>query len=215
MLAALDSNNLNFSRLPRRAFRASFLASCLTVLAAPGAVMAGPNDGTTPGMNGPASGEQSTFEYLFDRKTIFVEQKNVTPPALPDYNALLPFEVSKSTTLVFAIDPKSLEIGTDGVVRYTVVITSPAGARNVRYEGIRCGDGQQWKMYAAIDENGDAWEPDSSTDWEKIQYNSLNAYQNTLAHDYFCDFSTLAGNAKQIVSNIRFKRTLTDQRERN
>src|SRR5580692_1571868 len=175
VLPALDDSKiLNLSRLPYRALRASLFASCLALVAAP--TLAGPNDGTTPGINGPASdastGEQSTFQYLFDRKTIFVEQKDVAPPPLPDYQALLPFEVSKGTSLTFAIDPKSLSIGTDGVVRYTVVITSPAGARNVRYEGIRCGDGQMWKMYAAIDEDGAAWDIDTTTDWEKIIYNS-------------------------------------------
>lgn len=168
-------------------------------------------------MNGPASGangEQSTFEYFFDRKSVFVEDKDVKLPALPDYNALLPFEVSKASNLTFAVDPKSVAVGKDGAVRYTVVITSPAGARNVRYEGIRCGDGQMWKTYAAIDEDGTAWEPDSSTDWEQIEYNTLNAYHNTLARDFFCDFSTVAGDTRTIVENIKYKRTLTDQRVR-
>ncbi|HTJ93392.1 MAG TPA: CNP1-like family protein [Pararobbsia sp.] len=205
---------MNFSRLPHRAVRASLLAALACVAAAPAIVSAGPNDGTTPGMNGPASGEQSTFQYLFDRKSVFVEDKDVPTPPLPDYNALLPFEVSKNTTLTFAIDPKSVSIGKDDVIRYTVVITSPAGARNVHYEGIRCGDGQQWKLYDVIDEDGTAWDTDTSTGWAKIEYNSINAYQNTLAQDYFCNFSTVAGNAKTIVENIRFKRTLTDQRER-
>lgn len=205
---------MNFSRLPRHTVRAALIASIACLSVAPTFVTAGPNDGTTPGMNGPASGEQSTFEYLFDRKSVFVEDKDVTPPPLPDYNALLPFEVSKTSSLTFAIDPKSVSVGKDGVVRYTVVITSPAGARNVRYEGIRCGDGQMWKMYAAIDEDGTAWEPDSSTDWDKIEYNTLNAYHNTLAHDFFCDFSTIAGDARTIVENIKYKRTLTDQRVR-
>ena len=180
-------------------------------------MQAGPNTGATPGQNGPASsadGDQSTFQYLFDRKSVFVEDKDIPLPALPDYDKVLPFEVSKNTTLTFAIDPKSLNIGKDGAIRYTVVITSPAGARNVRYEGLRCGDGQQWKMYAAINEDGDGWDSDTSTDWEKIQSNTLNAYQMALARDYFCDFSMVAGSAKQIVDNIKFKRTLTDQRER-
>ncbi|RKP48700.1 hypothetical protein D7S86_21195 [Pararobbsia silviterrae] len=169
-------------------------------------------------MNGPASnasGDQSTFQYLFDRKSVFVEQKDVMPPPLPNYDALLPFEVSKNTSLTFAIDPKSVSIGTDDVIRYTVVITSPSGVRNVRYEGMRCGDGQMWKMYAAIDEDGTAWDTDTSTDWEKVVYNSLNAYHTALAHDYFCNFQTLAGDAKQIVENIRYKRALDDQRPRN
>ncbi|MEJ0003251.1 MAG: CNP1-like family protein [Pararobbsia sp.] len=169
-----------------------------------------------PGANASgADGEQSTFEYLFDRKSVFKEEKVDTLPPLPSEANLLPFEVSKQSALVFAIDDKSVSIGKeDRVIRYTVVITSPAGARNVRYEGIRCNDGQLWRLYAAIDEDGGAWDRGTDTNWEKIEGNELNAYHAALVHDYFCNFSIPNGSAKAIVENIRYRRTINEQNNR-
>lgn len=165
-----------------------------------------------PGASMPDDG-QSTFQYLFDRKSVFKEEKVDTLPALPDNADLLPFEVSKQTALTFAIDPKSVSIGKDGVIRYTAVITSASGARNVRYEGLRCEDGHQWRMYAAVDEDGTGWDRETNTEWAQVEWNSLNAYHAALAQDYFCNFSSLNGDAKTIVQNLRYKRTITDQRD--
>jgi hypothetical protein len=210
---ALDSKILNLSRLLDCAARATMIASLACGILAPTLAHAGPNDGTLPGASMP-EGDKSTFEYLFDRKSVFTEEKVDTLPPVPGDAGLLPFEVSKQSALTFAIDPKSLSIGKDRVIRYTVVITSTAGARNVRYEGLRCEDGQQWRTYAAADEDGTGWEPDSSTPWEQIEWNSLNAYHAALAKDYFCNFATPNGDAKSIVEAIRYKKTISDQRDR-
>jgi hypothetical protein len=210
---ALDSKILNLSRLLSCAARATMITSLACGVLAPTLAAAGPSDGSLPGASMP-EGDQSTFQYLFDRKSVFTEEKVDTLPALPDNADLLPFEVSKQTTLTYAIDPKSVSIGKDRVIRYTVVITSTAGARNVRYEGLRCEDGQQWRMYAAVDEDGAGWDRDTTTPWDQIEWNSLNAYHAALAHDYFCNFATPNGTAKTIVENIRYKRTISDQRDR-
>lgn len=45
------------------------------------------------------------------------------------------------------IDPASVTIGNDRVVRYTVILRSRSGATNVIYEGIRCVTGQ-FRRYA-------------------------------------------------------------------
>jgi hypothetical protein len=210
---ALDSKILNLSRLLSCAARATMITSLACGVLAPTLAAAGPSDGSLPGASMP-EGDKSTFEYLFDRKSVFTEEKVDTLPALPDNADLVPFEVSKQSTLTYAIDPKSVSIGKDRVIRYTVVITSTAGARNVRYEGLRCEDGQQWRMYAAVDEDGAGWDRDTTTQWEQIEWNSLNAYHAALAHDYFCNFTTPYGTAKSIVENMRYKRTITDQRDR-
>jgi hypothetical protein len=207
---------LNLSRLLGCAVRATAIASLASLacgILAPTLASAGPSDGSMPGASMPDA-DQSTYEYLFDRKSVFVEEKVDTLPALPNDKDLLPFEVSQQTALTFAIDPKSVSIGKDRVIRYTVVITSAAGARNVRYEGLRCEDGQQWRMYAAVDEDGTGWDRDTTTEWDKIEWNSLNAYHAALAHDYFCNFATPYGDAKSIVQNLRYKRTISDQRDR-
>ena len=107
---------------------------------------------------GPSNQDDSAFTYLLDRKPEWTENKVENLPPLPQASNLLAFNVSQNTPLIFSIDKTSISVGTDGVVRYTVVVTSPAGARNVNYEGIRC-DNYEWRLYASINDEQNALGP--------------------------------------------------------
>lgn len=132
-----------------------------------------------------------------------------TLPPLPADNAkLYPFDVSNNTPLKFAIDPHSLSVGTDGVVRYTVVITSPDGARNVNYEGIRCST-FEWRLYASLNADHDGWDQTVANDWDRIESGTLNAYHAALFWDYLCFNKTPAGNAKTILRNLQYGTIIT------
>jgi hypothetical protein len=155
----------------------------------------------------PSSKDGGKFVYLLDRKGKWTEDKLTSLPPLPQPNAkLLPFEVSNNTPLTFAVDPASVSVGNDGVVRYTVVITTPSGGRNVNYEGIRC-DTYEWRLYASLDADHNGWDQTVANDWERIQKGTLNAYQSALYTDYFCADKMNAGNAKTIVQNMRYGHT--------
>jgi len=90
---------------------------------------------------------QSNFEEEFDNQDKAWQEIAFQLPAAPRAENLLPFYVSATATQSFAIDAKSVAVGTDGVVRYTLVTTSASGAKNVSYEGIRCQLLQK-KLYA-------------------------------------------------------------------
>ncbi|HYS67453.1 MAG TPA: CNP1-like family protein [Paraburkholderia sp.] len=154
----------------------------------------------------PTNKDDSAFTYLLDRQGTWVENKVDTLPPLPQDSNLLPFEVSGNTPLQFSIDRNSLSVGSDGVVRYTVVVTSPSGARNVNYEGIRC-DTYEWRLYAGLNADHDDWDRTVANDFKRIENGALNAYQAALYQDYLCANKIPTGNAKQIVENIRYKRT--------
>jgi hypothetical protein len=157
----------------------------------------------------PSNKDDSVFTYLLDRKGNWVENKVDTLPPLPQAGDLLPFDVSQNTPLKFSIDSKSLTVGSDGVVRYTVVVTSPAGARNVNYEGIRC-DTYEWRQYAGLNADHDDWDRTVANPWQRIENGNLNAYQASLYQDYFCANKMPTGSAKTIVNNIRLRRTAMD-----
>ncbi|HEX3380250.1 MAG TPA: CNP1-like family protein [Paraburkholderia sp.] len=158
----------------------------------------------------PTNKDDSEFTYLLDRKSNWVENKVDTLPPLPTDANLLPFEVSGNTPLHFAIDPKSVSVGDDGVVRYTVVVTSPGGARNVNYEGIRC-DTYEWRQYAGLNADHDGWDRTVANQFSRIEDGALNAYQAALYQDYMCANKIPTGSAQHIVENIRYKRTQTSQ----
>jgi hypothetical protein len=159
--------------------------------------------------NTPSNKDDSVFTYLLDRKGNWVENKIDTLPPLPQEGDLLTFTVSQNTPLKFTIDSKSLTVGSDGVVRYTVVVTSPAGARNVNYEGIRC-DTYEWRLYAGLNADHDGWDPTVANTWQRIENGNLNAYRAALFQDYFCANKMPVGSAKTIVNNIRLNRIASD-----
>jgi hypothetical protein len=159
--------------------------------------------------NTPNNKDDSVFTYLLDRKGNWVENKVDALPPLPQEGDLLPFNVSQNTPLKFSIDSKSLAVGSDGVVRYTVVVTSPAGARNVNYEGIRC-DTYEWRLYAGLNAEHDGWDRTVANNWRRIENGALNAYQSALYQDYFCANKMPTGSTKSIVNNVRLNRISTD-----
>ncbi|VWM10192.1 CNP1-like family protein [Burkholderia lata] len=158
----------------------------------------------------PTNKDDSEFVYLLDRQGTWKENAVDSLPPLPQTGDLLPFNVSQNTPLKFFVDAKSLAVGTDGVVRYAVVITSPAGARNVNYEGIRC-DTYEWRQYAGLNSEHDGWDRTVENDWRRIENGELNAYHSALYQDYFCANKMPQGTTQQILENIRFHRTAMSQ----
>ncbi len=167
--------------------------------------------GVIAGCSGtPSPKDDSDFVYLLDRKPTWQEIAVTTLPPLPNSADVLPFDVSTTSPLKFGIDAKSVLVGKDGIVRFTAVITSPAGARNVYYEGIRC-DNYAWRLYAAANDAGTGWDRGVANDWERIANSELNSYQGALYQDYMCSNRLPSGSAKSIVGRIRWKRIAEDE----
>lgn len=105
-------------------------------------------------------------------------------PAPPKEGNWVPFVVSGLTSNQFAIDNAAIIPSDDGVVRYTVQIVSPSGARTVNHEGLRCVTGER-KIYAFG--RGETWSRNRYAKWEPIQARNQNAYQRELFFHYFCN----------------------------
>lgn len=144
---------------------------------------------------------QSNFEEDFDDPYKPWQEVALQLPAPPKEQNLLPIEVSPTATHRFEIDASSLTVGTDGVVRYTLVTTSSGGARNVRYEGIRCSTREQ-KSYAFGQADG-SWSRSRQDRWEQIDRTRANRHHAILAREYLCQEGSVAGNAKQILYRLR------------
>ncbi|VAW82895.1 hypothetical protein MNBD_GAMMA14-1220 [hydrothermal vent metagenome] len=77
-------------------------------------------------------------------------------PAYPDVDSRKLIEVDlllNNFPFRLFIDPASVSVGKDRVVRYTVILRSRSGATNVIYEGIRCTAGQ-YRRYAVGGQDG-------------------------------------------------------------
>lgn len=120
-------------------------------------------------------------------------------PALPRPDALIEFFVSAASRFRFFIDPASISVGADGVVRYTLVARSAAGAENVSYEGIRCKDGS-YKVYALG--QGATWSR-ALSDWKRIEPNSVQRWHQALQREYFCPFKVQVTAPAEAVEYLR------------
>ncbi|MES2535144.1 MAG: CNP1-like family protein [Pseudomonadota bacterium] len=156
-----------------------------------------------------ASHAQSRFEEDFDDPDKPWQEITVQLPAAPQAADLVPFNVSQTATQSFAVDAKSLTVGTDGVVRYTLVATSASGAKNVSYEGIRCASYEK-KLYA-FGQNDGNWSRSRRDRWELISGNAANRQHAALARDYLCMEKTIAGNAPEMLARLRSGRMIQQQ----
>lgn len=156
-----------------------------------------------------AASAQSQFEEDFDDKEKPWQEIAVQLPPAPKPENLVQFYVSPTATQTFAVDTQSLSVGSDGVVRYTLVAVSESGARNVSYEGIRC-ESYERKLYAFGQPDG-TWSRSRRDQWERITGYTSNRQQAALAKDYFCMEKTVAGKAENMVERLRHSKTLAPQ----
>ena len=114
------------------------------------------------------------------------QEQAIAVPAYPADADLLPFPVDlPALSQTFNIDSKSLSVGTDDVVRYSVVIVSGSGARNVLFEGLRCST-REYRTYAYGDASHD-FRPAQSDKWQLVNQYGWGGFRAVLLRDYLCD----------------------------
>ena len=160
----------------------------------------------------PPAFSQSQFEEDFDDTGKAWQEIALQLPAPPSAESLIPFYVSATASQNFAVDEKSLSVGKDGVVRFTLVATSPAGAKNISYEGIRCQTFEK-KSYAFARADG-TWARSRRDQWEPIVRNAANRQEGTLATDFFCESKSVSGNRDTILQRLRGNQTITPRTDR-
>jgi CNP1-like family len=129
------------------------------------------------------------------------EEEKPEPPALSEQKDWIAFEVSSASDNRFFVDAKSLSIGKDGVLRYVVVIEGGGGARNVRFEGMRCGT-REHKTYALGRPDG-TWSEPKFAKWDPVEFKGANSYQKILFSDFFCPGKVRVASAKEALSALR------------
>lgn len=129
----------------------------------------------------------------------FKEGEVVLPPLPGD--GLIEFPVSAATSFRFFIDPKSISVGAEGLVRYTLVARSPSGVRNISYEGIRCGGQGVVRVYAFS--TGDKWSRNTTSEWRPIEPRGVQRWHSVLRSNYFCPARFYIQSAEEGVDALR------------
>ncbi len=107
-------------------------------------------------------------------------------PPPPREQDLVPIDApSAADGYDYFIDRTSVSRGNDGVMRYTVVVVSRTGARNVFHEGLRCLT-DQVRTYAYASREG-PFRPSVDDTWRPMATRGVRGYQNYLANVIMCD----------------------------
>jgi hypothetical protein len=146
------------------------------------------------------------FEADFENDTKTWKEIQAQLPAYPKPDALVRIPTGTATSHQFFIDSRSLSLGEDGVMRYTVVTKTSGGATNVSFEGIRC-ETRERKLYALGHSDG-SWVRARDTGWQRVVLRDLTPYHHTLYHDYFCSERTRPTSARIALDALRRGRAL-------
>jgi len=141
------------------------------------------------------------------------QEGNVVLPSYPQADSLIKVDIDRGgQPLNFYVDPKSIESTPTGVVRYTVVIESSSGSKNVLYEGIRCLTGE-FRTYAYGSSSSEFVEARTSK-WADIQETGAMIHRDGLFKHYLCSDKQIAYPASTILQRMRYPEDFQDDGER-
>ncbi len=128
-------------------------------------------------------------------------EAKVPLPQYPKPENYLPFEVSAITPFEFFVDARSISVGQNSVVRYSVIAKSADGALNVSFEGMRCPDAK-YRVYA-LGSAGNSWSEVRDSKWLPIRSEPRNGRRAALFNGYFCPSTGDISTAEEGVAALR------------
>ncbi|MBK1695338.1 hypothetical protein CKO09_11415 [Chromatium weissei] len=119
-------------------------------------------------------------------------------PPLPNDTDLVELKTEgMNSTFRYFMDTKHLLISADAVVRYTLVIESHSGSRNLSYEGIRCTPKGQYKIFAYG--VNDQFVLLNEAIWQPISDFGSERYRSDLWQFHFCAPSEFKPRSKSDI----------------
>ena len=130
------------------------------------------------------------------------KELDLPPPPSFNKDGLVALEMPPYVSLKFGVDPASLTVSADGIVRYVIVATSSTGAVNALYEGLRCGHGE-FKTYARWSATG-KWTMAKDPQWRALNDNNTSHHALAFARQGACDGrGTAAASAAEILRKMK------------
>lgn len=158
--------------------------------------------------------DQKGFDSEFDGDKTWTELQ-AQLPAYPKAENLLPFDAGPASRNLHYIDAPSITVGQDGVVRYSLVIKSPAGAMNISYEGMRCASQEAkgeiliFKFHAterrlyAMGRDDKTWARARVSKWEEVENVPQHYAQRALARYFFCPVNSIVKDKEEAIQALK------------
>lgn len=150
-----------------------------------------------------AYGRYVPKSYQSDEEEEPWQEMEIEPPTFPRQENLIEFYVSAVATNKYFIDASTLAVGSDGVVRYVLVVKTSGGATNVSFEGMYCKE-RTWKHYAT-GRSDNTWVKSRATriEWQPIENKPVNRHHAALSRDLFCPMGVAIKTADEGRNALR------------
>ncbi len=140
------------------------------------------------------------FKDGFDNEKTWLELE----AQLPDYpkrENFLEFDSGPNVSNKYYVDETSIQVGDDGVIRFSLIVESSSGAMNVSFEGIRCQTSER-KRYA-LGQNNNTWIESHIDDWQRMENISQFHPHRELATYYFCPIKNIVNNKQEAIRALK------------
>jgi hypothetical protein len=146
---------------------------------------------------GAAGQIKSDWERENEERLKQADEQVVTPPAW-DKARLVELQLRERSDFSYLVDPASISVGADRIVRYVVLARSPSGVENVSFEAIRCPG--EYRILAVGRPDG-SWAGRPS-EWRPVP-RDVRLAQNVLSRRYFCPVRQAIRSAQEGVDALR------------
>jgi hypothetical protein len=127
-------------------------------------------------------------------------EEQVPPPPSFSKDILIPLEMPPHISVKVGVDPETISVGGDGVVRYVILMTNATGSTNAVYEGIRCVS-DEVKTYARLSASGQ-WSTMVNPAWKALNDNMPSRHAQAFARQGGCQ-NRLATSKKEIITALK------------
>ena len=127
------------------------------------------------------------------------KEAQAPPPPVLQTERLIKIDLPESA-LRFGVDPASIALTSDGIVRYVVVAASSTGVVNALYEGIRCNT-DEVRVYARHNPDK-GWVQMTDSPWRSLHETRQSRHSLVLACTGACIGNAPNQSAAQIVRDL-------------
>ena len=137
----------------------------------------------------------------------WLDWKEDSITAFPQFNVerAIPIELDRRSQLQWAVDPDTITMGKDRIIRYVVMGTSQSGIVNAMYEGIHCKEAS-YKVYARTigkkEQEVFEWRAVDSPEWQKTAEAPPNSHVRMLAKMVMCDQNSSISDMRQVFRRL-------------
>lgn len=132
-----------------------------------------------------------------------VEWVEAAVPAAPAFEPSggLAIAMPLHVSVKVAVDPNTVVIGSDGVVRYVAYMTNQSGSVSAVYEGIRCPT-DEVKTYARWNKSN-GWVPLAEPVWKEINSNLPSKHAFAIARQGACEVRLPRSSVAEILGALK------------